>query len=178
LVAATEPNMSQAQMHSLRSFWSLIVPWPEVALGLYLLSSITVLVLAVQSWKSAGAFSLRFSALIMATVLVNPHLFVYDLVVLVPALLLLAEWSLQKPLHPASMDLRVLLYCSYLLPLFGPFAILTHLQFSVLAFIGLQWLVWRILRSPESTVSAEVTIGTRDGEATPQSMPSRPLPTS
>jgi Glycosyltransferase family 87 len=156
-MAIVEPGPSLAQMHSLRSFWWLLVPWPALAWSLYLLSCAAVLTFAVACWRSPGPLPLRYSALILAAILVNPHLFVYDLLVLAPALFLLADWSLQNPVHPAAPALRVFLYLAYLLPLFGPLALWTRLQLSVLAFVALQWLLWQILREqqlPDPAIAA------------------------
>ena len=144
--ALVEPGYAAAQMHSLRSFWWLLIPWPAAVSALYGLSAFAVLVLAVSCWKSSGPLALRFPALILAAILVNPHLFVYDLLVLAPALLLLADWALQNLQHPGSPALRVLLYLTYLLPLFGPLALWTHVQLSVPALVAILWLLWHILK--------------------------------
>ena len=156
-IAIAEPGAAQAQMHSLRSFWILLVPWPIAALTLYVVCSIVVVTIAVASWKSRGHLALRFSALVFAAVLINPHLFVYDLLVLAPALLLLADWALGHSHHPASAPVSVLVYLAFLLPLFGPLAIWTHLQLSVPVFVGMQVLIWSILRGARSCTPAEVT---------------------
>src|SRR5258708_3625161 len=167
-IGIAEPGVAQAQMHSLRSFWLLLVPWPTAALMLYALSSVAILAIAVVSWKSRGDLALRFSALAFAAVLINPHLFLYDLLVLAPALLLLADWALGHAHHPASVPLGVLIYFAFFLPLLGPLTVWTHLQLSVPAFVGTQALLWSILRGemraplgratsltvPESTPSA------------------------
>ena len=87
-----EPRLYQT--HSLRSFWSLLLPWPRVAFGLYVVSAVVILALAVRVWTSHSSLSIRFSALLLATVLVSPHLTVYDLVILAPAFLLLGDWAL------------------------------------------------------------------------------------
>src|ERR1051326_1160478 len=102
-------------MHSLRSFWTLLVPSPTAALLLYLLCSIAVIALAVAIWKSALPLPLRFSALTFAAALVNPHLFIYDVLVLAPALLLLADWTLANERHPLTPALRALAYFAALL---------------------------------------------------------------
>jgi hypothetical protein len=85
-------------MHSLRSFWTLLLPWPNAALAFYALSSMAVLVLAVMVWKSPSSLPLKFSALALASVLINPHLFVYDLLVLAPILLLLLDSTIRPGL--------------------------------------------------------------------------------
>jgi hypothetical protein len=151
--AIVEPPLAQAQMHSLRSFWLLLVPW-RLSSTLYLASSILVLVLAVLAWKSSGPLTLRFSALVFAAVLINPHLFVYDLLVLAPVLLLLANWVLSNSSRSSADRLSVLLYSAYLLPLLGPLSLFTRLQVSVLAFVAIQWTLYVILSSnPNPTQS-------------------------
>ena len=67
----------------------------------------------------------------MATVLVSPHVFVYDLVMLAPAFLIVTDWLLANPAHPLSAPTRLLLVAAFLSPLFGPLADLTRLQLSV-----------------------------------------------
>jgi hypothetical protein len=57
-----------------------------------------VLVLAVMVWKSPSSLPLKFSALALASVLINPHLFVYDLLVLAPILLLLLDSTIRPGL--------------------------------------------------------------------------------
>ncbi len=142
-IAITEPGQAPIQMHSLRAFWSLLVPWPHAAFALYILTSVVAVVIAAAAWKSAMPLALRFSALTLAAVLVNPHLFVYDLLVLAPALLLLADWSVHHPQRPTSALMNLLLYAAFLLPLFGPLAHWTHLQLSVPVFVALLWILWR-----------------------------------
>src|SRR5262249_32613997 len=41
-----EPTQAHAQMHSLRSFWMLLFPWPKVSLALYLISALLATVIA------------------------------------------------------------------------------------------------------------------------------------
>jgi arabinofuranan 3-O-arabinosyltransferase len=156
MLALVEPGVSQAQMHSLRSFWVQLVPWPPLSLGLYAASSVAILLLVVFSWKSQGPWAVRFSALVLASVLVNPHLFVYDLLVLAPPLLLMSDWSLQHRSNPSSDAVRVLLYLTYFLPLLGPLTLLTRLQLSVPVFVTLQWMLFLILQRWPKTTS-EVT---------------------
>lgn len=134
-----EPRLYQ--MHSLRAFWTMLLPWPQVSFWLYVGSAIGVLYLTFLCWKSQSSLSLRFSALLLATVLVSPHLTVYDLVILAPAFLLLADWAEGK--WSAVAWLGPPLYLTYLLPLAGPLARWTHIQLSMLAMCGLLWVVYR-----------------------------------
>ncbi len=75
--------------------------------------------------------------------LVNPHLFVYDLLVLAPALLLITDWTLANDPQPSTPAFRVLAYLVFALTLLGPLSRWTHLQLSVIAFVALLWTVYR-----------------------------------
>jgi len=134
------------QTHSLRTFWSMLVPWPAFSLALYFLSAAVVLGLAIACWKRSPAvpLPLRYSALLLASVLVAPHLTVYDLVILAPAFLLLADWLAAQPLTPSTRRLGTLLYFAYVLPLLGPLTRWTHLQLSVPAIAAALLLIWRV----------------------------------
>ncbi len=79
----------------------MLVPWPGLSFGLYIVSAAAVLGLTVACWRRPDAclLPLRYSALLLASVLVAPHLTVYDLVILAPAFLLLADWLVDQPAH-------------------------------------------------------------------------------
>ena len=140
-----EPKLNQ--MHCLRGFWLLLLPWGKAASVLYALSAIAILALAVACWRSRTSLNLRYSSLLLASVLVAPHLMVYDLVILAPAFFLLGEWVMKRALATTS-TLRVCLYLAYALPLFAPLARVTHVQLSVVALVALQALVWLALEQP------------------------------
>ncbi|HET7890312.1 MAG TPA: glycosyltransferase family 87 protein [Candidatus Sulfotelmatobacter sp.] len=139
-----EPKLYQT--HSLRTFWSMLVPWPEPSFALYLVSAAMVLGFTIACWKRGESVevSLRYAMLLFASVLVAPHLTVYDLVILAPAFLLLADWMAAQALTPATRRLGTLLYLCYTLPLVGPFARWTHVQLSVVAMAATVYLIWRV----------------------------------
>ena len=145
--STTELIFSPIQMHSLHTFWELLIPWPRPLWTLYVLSSLAAVGMAAAVWRSSSPRALRFSALILASVLVNPHIYIYDLLALAPALLLLVDWSLIHPEHNSTPALRVLLYLAFLLPLFGPLSRWTHVQLSVPAFALMLWVLWRTSRT-------------------------------
>ena len=132
--------------HSLRTFWSMLVPWPALALGLYVLTAAVVLGLTVAVWRRGQSvpLALRYSALVLATVLVAPHLTVYDLVILAPAFLLLADGLVAQTAGSSIGNLGTLLYLVYTLPLLGPLARWTHVQLSVIAMAACTYAVWRM----------------------------------
>jgi hypothetical protein len=153
--SSTELSLSSIQMHSLYSFWELLIPWPPGVWIAYLLATIAAVALATAIWKSSCPLALRFSALVLAAVLVNPHIYIYDLLALAPMFLFLADWSIENAQHPSAPVLRVLLYLAFLLPLFGPVARWTHLQLSVIVFVALLWTIHRIATAGHKLTSAE-----------------------
>ncbi|MGA2101623.1 MAG: hypothetical protein ABSG34_11000, partial [Candidatus Sulfotelmatobacter sp.] len=94
--------------------------------------------------------ALRFAALLLATVLLSPHLTVYDLVILAPAFLLLADWLVAQSDGPATRGWGALLYLVYVLPLLAQITRWTHVQLSVVAMSALIWTIWRGSRGFDS----------------------------
>ncbi|MGC2172882.1 MAG: glycosyltransferase family 87 protein [Candidatus Sulfotelmatobacter sp.] len=139
-----EPRLYQT--HSLRTFWGMLVPWPTASLALYFVTAVLLSALAIACWRSRLALSLRYSALLLATVLIAPHLTVYDLVILAPAFLLFSDWIVTQPRHSATPRLKLLLYFAFVLPLLGPLARWTHLQLSVPVMVALLYGIWSLGR--------------------------------
>jgi hypothetical protein len=140
-----EPRLYQ--MHSLRGFWTLLVPWPQPAFWMYVACTAFILWVTLHCWKSGIDLRLRYSALLIATVLVSPHLTVYDLVILAPAFLLLTDWAAGQ--RSDLPWLGPLLYACYVLPLVGPLARWTHIQVSVIVMAALLWMICRERNSAE-----------------------------
>lgn len=145
-----EPKLYQ--MHSLRAFWKLLAPWDGPALWLYVATAGAVLVGVVWAWRTRAPLWSRYSGFLLATVLAAPHLTVYDLVILAPAMLLLGNWALANPAHCWSPAMRVLLYLSYALPLLGAVTQVTHVQLSVAAFAAMAWVVLQLVAEHRQTV--------------------------
>ncbi len=139
------------QTHSLRTFWSMIIPWPGVSFALYLLSAVIVLALVVRCWRDRFPLQLQFAALLVATVLVSPHLTVYDLVILAPGFLLLADWTLGHASAKQSSPLQLLIYSCFVLFLLGPVVRVVHVQFSVIAMTSI------VLFLPRTSLISEDT---------------------
>jgi len=142
LMRSLEPKPYQT--HSLRSFWSMLLPWSRVSLSLYVISGVIVLALTVACWRRRSLpLSVRYSSLLFASVLVAPHLTVYDLVILVPAIFLLSDWLVGQEPGRMTWWVGTLLYLVYALPLLGPVTRYTHVQLSVIAMAAVLYLVWR-----------------------------------
>lgn len=119
------------QMHSLRAFWLLLVPNATAASFLYVITAATAVVVAAYAWRYTRDSRLRMSALLLGAALASPHLYVYDLVILAPVWIWLADWFLRQPL-PATFG-RVL-YVGYVAMLMGAFAQIIPVQVSVICF--------------------------------------------
>jgi len=136
------------QTHSLRIFWAMLIPGLTLPFALYVLSAFAILGLTAAVWSHRPALplALRYSSLLLASVLVAPHLIVYDLAILAPVFLLLSDWVIaQRPSSASYM--KVALYLGYLAPLAGgPIARWTHLQVSVVLMSVLVYMVWRASR--------------------------------
>jgi hypothetical protein len=140
-----EPN--KYHMHSWRTFFDLLgLPGP-LALGAYAITSAITLAGAVLCWLTRGPLALRFSVLLIATVLVDPHLYAYDLVLLIPAFLLLWDWVLGESEPPPAF--LWLVYICYLSPLFVTLADVARLQLSPLLLGVLGIMIFRVLRGEQ-----------------------------
>lgn len=160
-----EPN--KYHMHSWRSFFELLGLPYDTATLLYVSLSIVTLVIALGCWRSRGPLALRYSAVLLATILVDPHLYAYDLILLTPALLLLWNWIECSPEQelgellrtlpipamrrlPFKQSFQWLLYICYFSPLAFVVAIVARVQVSVLAHALLVTMIAALLRGPRT----------------------------
>jgi hypothetical protein len=142
LIALLEPRPYQTDC--LRTFWSMLISGHALSLALYLFSATLAASFTIACWRSALPLPLRYSALLLATVLLAPHLTVYDLVILAPAFLLLCDWIAAHTQDQATPYLKILLYLTFALPLIGPLARWTHLQLSVPTMAALLYMLWKL----------------------------------
>ena len=155
-----ELEPSPYQTHCLRTFWSMLVPWEGLSLALYVASALFILVATIALWKRRPGvpLPLRFAALLLATVLVSPHLTVYDLVILAPAILLLTDWLIDQSDGQTVRGMETLLYLVYVLPLLGPITRFTHIQLSVVVMSAVILMIWRMPRERGTVASPTATI--------------------
>jgi hypothetical protein len=157
LFSSFEPRPYQT--HCLRTFWSMLVPWSGAALGLYVISAIVALAATIAIWKRQESLSLKYSALLLATVLISPHLTVYDLVILAPAILLLTDWLISHRSAPPGTGTLIYLVCA--LPLLGPYVRWTHIQLSVIAIAALLYFIWRMIdKQDRANMNCAEQVGT------------------
>jgi hypothetical protein len=130
------------RMQSLRSFFSVLMPWPAVAWAGYLFAAVVMIVLAARHWRSGAALELRFSVLLLVMVLVDPHVNPYDLVVIAPVFFLVWPWVAGA--GKTGRLLVCLLYLCYYLPGFAFLPTVTHVQWSVAALCALAVVLVRV----------------------------------
>ena len=155
-----EPRLYQS--FSLRGFWLMLAPWPLLSFLLYLVNAAVVLLVMLRCWQRTQLWTLRFPALLLATVLVSPHSDVYDLVILAPALLLLGDWMLGHRADPHADAMKAAVYFCYPLFLVESLTKVTHVQLGVPAMAGLLWLIWRIAATGENTSVQTRTSGLQE----------------
>ena len=117
-------------LHSWRGFFEILgLPNAAAQIG-YAVAAVVVLAIAVRCWRSAAPLQVRYAVVLIATVLVNPHGYVYDSIILMPAFLLLWDWAAQQR-EPFATRVEWLMYFCYLSPLFAIVALVAHVQLSV-----------------------------------------------
>jgi glycosyl transferase family 87 len=89
---------------SLRGYFKAFVPIEPAAFALYLAASVVAAVVAARMWRSRAAFELRASAVVLAMVLISPHAFAYDLILLAPVFLLVANLFAEGDLSLSPTD--------------------------------------------------------------------------
>jgi hypothetical protein len=151
---AAEMEPFTFHIHSWRSFFLLLRLPPTAALAAYVIASIVTCIVALQCWRARGPLVLRYSVLLLATILVDPHMYAYDLIMLTPAYLLLWDWVLSEPDRPVADVFpglnvtafggrsfrgmfQLLLYLCYFTPAFAIFAVALRVQLSVLTMVVL-----------------------------------------
>lgn len=144
-MARLEPKPYQA--YSLRIFWTLLGISPRISLFLYFISAAAILFFTITVWRGSLPLKVRFAALLFSTVLVSPHLIVYDTVILAPAFLFLAEWLIQQTTGAWTSWMGILLYAAYVSPLLGAFTRQVRVQIAVLIMSAVVLMIWRWQRT-------------------------------
>lgn len=120
------------QMFSWRTFFQLLGLPESTALVAYLVATMLTLGVALWAWWGGRDLRVRLGVWLLATILVDPHLYVYDLLVLMPGLILLWDWAEERPDPRERWALRVLLAFCYVAPLLGPVSAVIRVQTPVL----------------------------------------------
>jgi hypothetical protein len=161
--SALEPHLDR--MHSLRAFWQLLLPWQGAAFALFAASALVVIAITVWCWKSKAPVEMRYAIFLLGSALIDPHLTDYDLVMLMPALLVIGDRILLSDESSERDWARVLTYVAYVLPLFGPMLKVVHVQLSVPAYVGLFLAVTAVVRRQLQATALSETAAVSSVEA-------------
>ena len=147
--ASFEPKPEQIQ--SLRGFFLALGGESLVTNGLFLVAAVAVLMLARAAVRRAASPHLAFAAIVVAGLLVDPHLYVYDLVLLIVPLALVTNWLITSPTadRGARQAARAVLVI-YWLPLVAAGLGLLHLQLMAPAMVWLVWSLREAARTPST----------------------------
>ena len=121
------------QLCSLRAFFTTLGVGETASTFAGLALSAIVCWWMIVTWKR-GTTEVGFAVLLVSTILISPHETVYDLVLLAPALLLLADAHLDAP---SGSPVWPLLIAAYLLALSGGIVRVTHVQLASPVLVGL-----------------------------------------
>ena len=135
---ALEPKPFQS--HSIRSLTRLLPAWAGGPV--WALLSGVVLWRTTRAWSGDAPVAVRLGLAILASVLVNPHLIVYDAAILVLPLLWFGAWYVQRG-DPVGLNTFGAVTYALVLTFLVPTAALIYLQLSVIVMLGLCAIVTR-----------------------------------
>jgi hypothetical protein len=140
---AAIPEPLPQHVHGLAGALRLLLGHGPVATLLFFASAGGVLALGVFGWRRAVHPRERMANLVLVSVLLSAHLYVYDLLLLTPALA--AAWHAAGTVDRWPDRWRVgLVGLAWLAPLTGPIAAATRIQCSTIVLVALLWLSAKI----------------------------------
>jgi hypothetical protein len=128
-------------MHGIRGALELLLPSGGAVTLFWLVLCVGVLWIARQGWRRHAEWDVRFALVGLTGLLMNPHLYVYDLVLLGIPLGCLANWLVRRDFR--DRNLLLVAYAAVWLPLVAPLAAVTHVQLTSPLLTLLIWLVAR-----------------------------------
>jgi alpha-1,2-mannosyltransferase len=139
---------------SLRGLFKVLVPFEPASLLLYGAAAFATLLIAARVWRSHAAIEVRLSAIVLAMILISPHVNAYDLILLAPVFMLLANWLVlsagdgrgRTPGDGRGRALSAWLCILMAAPLLGGLPAILRLQCSATAMAAVLFLLWRIVR--------------------------------
>jgi hypothetical protein len=138
-------------MHSFKAFFAMLPGVKAHAVALSLALSAVAIARIVRCWRLALDDRASLAAMLIGTILISPHTSVYDLVIVVPALMLIADEWIGSGAAGTAWSLRwVVLSAAYILPVWPTASRLLIVQPMVLC---LAWLLFDSTRAGRSGVS-------------------------
>jgi hypothetical protein len=125
-------------MHNLRAGIELLTGPGLLATALWAASAGSVAWMAWTAWRAHGSADVRFAVASLAALLLNPHLYVYDLVLLAVPLGIVAATTIADWPARSTVNARLLYALPWLL-LAAPLARYTHLQLTTPVLVAMLW---------------------------------------
>lgn len=99
LSTPSQLGVLQSNQHLMQSVLAIaqLVPGRAGPVVVYVSVSLIVLAITVRIWRQTTSSALRHSALVLSGLLVSPHVYIYDLVLLTPVLVWMTGWMLDQP---------------------------------------------------------------------------------
>ena len=103
IIEAADPR----HLHALRTSLERFLPGGLAAIG-WVVASALIAWVTVKAWERSDDWSLRFATLLLATLLISPHVQTYDAILLAPAVLWIARWAMASHRVSVVVELAVL----------------------------------------------------------------------
>jgi hypothetical protein len=152
------------KMYSWQSVWTILLGTGMVTTVLSTTTALLIFTaLCYVWWRRLGDLALRYALTVCGLMVMGPHLFVYDLALLVLPGLILTDHLLRLP-QQEHLALRVSLFALYVLALFAanvslPASLVLVPLITLVAFLGMQLLTFRRLPPNQgSSVSSLLTV--------------------
>ena len=146
-VLIADPGLVQlhpSEVHSIRGLVQLLIASPAVVTMCSIAGIVVAIAIAIRSWNTRAPIELRWSEIVLLTVLASPHLLSYDLALLAVPVVVLADWTTRAGEHPLRPVVALLLVALYLAPISSNLARAIHVQLSVVAMAALAGCVYWI----------------------------------
>jgi arabinofuranan 3-O-arabinosyltransferase len=137
---ADELEPKPFQSHSIRAVTRLLPEWLGVPLWVGIVG--WTLWRTSNAWATPAPLTVRLGLAILASVLVNPHLIVYDAAILVLPLIWFGAWIIDRR-TPGEIERYGALVYGLFLTFLAPTAAFVRVQLSVFLMLGLFWWVER-----------------------------------
>jgi hypothetical protein len=128
---------------SLKGFFDVFVPYEPAAMLAYGTAAVVVALIAARVWRSGESIDIRLSAIVLAVILISPHVNVYDLILVAPIAFMSANWLTLVANDGRGKALSIWLCILLAAPFVGQLPAVIRLQFSVTAMIAMLFLLWR-----------------------------------
>jgi hypothetical protein len=143
-------------MHSLRGAVVLVAGHSAAATLVWVGLVAVAAVLARRAAGRGAPPQVTFASVCLLGMLINPHLYVYDLVLLAVPLAVLASWLVSRN-ERSDEPTALAAYALVWLPLAGPLAAVTHVQLTSPVMMALLWALGQGSRTPLPSERASAT---------------------